>query len=482
LSFAGRSLSYAALVERMDRAAAAASHDLRAGGVVALIAPNCLEFIELACGLPEAAIAVAPINPRLTLPEIEAILGDSGARAAFVHKSVADEFGEGLRQLLDRVIVLGSDYEAWLARARPVPPEAAVSELDIFSIPYTSGTTGRPKGVMLSHRSRVLTFFGMAVEYGCYGPEDRFLAVAPLCHGAGFAFAVAALFFGARCDLLSGFDPEHVLKRLEGDGISGVFMVPTHFSAIFGLGERRLCRHSAPALKSIISNASALPQATKERIVALWGEGLLHETYGSTEAGIVTNLRPPDQLRKQQSVGQPFVGTEIRLLDDQGIPVGAGEVGELFSRSPTLFSGYLGKPEETAASVRDGWFTAGDLARADEEGYYSIVGRRKDMVISGGFNIYPREIEEVLATHPAVREAAVVGMPDPHWGESVVALVAPFPGRPLDWGEMERFCRERLAGYKLPRRWEAIDRLPRNAVGKVLKTALRARLLEQLHS
>jgi long-chain acyl-CoA synthetase len=335
---------------------------------------------------------------------------------------------------------------------------------------------------MLSHRSRAVTFFGMAAEYGCYAPEDRFLAVAPLCHGAGFAFAAAALFFGGRCDLLAGFEPERLLERLSADAISGVFLVPTHFHAIFGLGEAALSRHRAPALKAIISNASALPQSTKEKVVALWGEGLLHETYGSTEAGIVTNLRPSDQLRKQQSVGQPFVGTEVRLLDDDGNPVAPGEVGELFSRSPTLFSGYLGKPEETAAAVREGWFSAGDLARADEEGYYSIVDRKKDMIISGGLNIYPREVEEVLVAHPAVREVAVVGVPDPRWGESVVALVTPADGRPLIAGELEGFCRERLAGYKLPRRWEAVDRLPRNAVGKILKTELRARLAERSKS
>ena len=231
---------------------------------------------------------------------------------------------------------------------------------------------------------------------------------------------------------------------------------------------------AARALRTIMSNAAALPQALKEKIVDYWGPGLLHETYGSTEAGIVTNLRPRLQLEKPGCVGPPFALNEVRLLDEAGNEVGDGEVGELYSRSPYLFNGYFGRPEETAAAMRDGWVSAGDLARRDADGHYFIVDRRKDMVVSGGLNVYPREIEEVLQAHPAVREAAVIGVPDEHWGERLRAYIVPARERHVDGAALEAYCRERLAGYKVPKEFREIAALPRNVGGKVLKKELRA--------
>jgi len=315
----------------------------------------------------------------------------------------------------------------------------------------------------------------MAMEYGCYGPDDLQLGIAPMSHGAGFAFIMASLYFGGTVEVLPKFDPALVLSKLGSQEFTGVFMVPTHFHAIFGLEANVLerWRGSARVLRAIISNAAALPQATKEKIVTYFGPGLLHEAYGSTEAGIVTNLRPQHQLVRKQSVGQPFALNHVRLLDKRGDDVAPGEVGELYSSSPYVFSGYFNLPEESAAVMQGAFLTAGDLARRDEDGYLYIVDRKKDMVVTGGLNVYPREIEEVLHRHPAVLEAGVIGVPDEFWGEALQAYVTLRPGMNVRPGELETHCREALADYKVPKAFRFIAALPRNAGGKVLKVALR---------
>ena len=222
-----------------------------------------------------------------------------------------------------------------------------------------------------------------------------------------------------------------------------------------------------------MSNAAPLPQAVKEKIVAYWGDGLLHETYGSTEGGIVTNLRPQHQLTSRQSVGPAFALNQIRLVDRAGNEVESGAVGELFSASPYTFSGYWNQPEEPVSSSLEGWVSAGDLARRDDDGFYYIVDRKKDMVVSGGINIYPREIEEVLHEHPALLEAAVIGVPDDYFGESLHAFVVVRPGMHIDPEALDAHCRVFLAGYKIPKKFSFISALPRNAGGKVLKKELR---------
>jgi long-chain acyl-CoA synthetase len=376
-----------------------------------------------------------------------------------------------------RVIDLDADYEAWLTKGVAPQPRPVVDEWDTWTIPYTSGTTGKPKGVMISHRSRILTFFGKAVEYGCYGPDDRFLCITPMHHGAGISFSLAVLFFGGMLEILDKYDAEVVLRKLkfgsrEGP-FTGIFMVPTHFHSLFALPAPVLDTCRGAPIKTIICNAAPLPQATKEQIVAYFGPGILHETYGSTEGGIITNLRPPDQLRKERCVGLPFPNTLVKLVDDKGNEVGPGEVGELFSISPYLFNGYWGLPAATDDAFKDGWVSVGDLAKRDEEGFVYIVDRKKDMVISGGVNIYPREIEEVLFAHPAIADVAVIGVPDDKWGESLKAVIVTKAGASITLADITAFCQGKLAPYKVPKALRLIDALPRNANGKVLKTALR---------
>jgi long-chain acyl-CoA synthetase len=483
LTCGDESLTYGELDARTRRVTAAAIADLelRRGDRVAVFAQNCVEYPELVAGLSDAGAIVATVNPRANAAELAAACDDCGARALFVHATLEAAVQPAKFRTVERTLIVGATgsnaYAPWRDATSAIRATApGLDETDPFTLVYSSGTTGRPKGILISHRSRVLTFHAMAMEYGCYGPDDRFLSLAPMAHGAGLAFTMATLYFGGYVELVGKFDPATVVAKLAREPFSGIFMVPTHFQAIFALDRDILesYRGQAKQLRAIISNAAALPQAIKEKIVAYWGPGLLHETYGSTEAGIVTNIRPADQLLRRQSVGRPFAATEVKLLDDDGREVAAGAVGELYSRSPFLFNGYWGKPEETAACVRDGWVTAGDLARRDEDGYYYIVDRKKDMVVSGGVNIFPREIEEVLHKHPAVHEASVVGVPDDHWGERLRAFVVLRTGSNASADALIEHCKITLSGYKVPREVRFIAALPRNVGGKVLKKELRA--------
>ncbi len=467
--FGNQTLTYRYLVERAGQAAAmlAGGYGVGPGDRVALIAANRPETIELLVAVSDLGAMTAMPNPRLAAAEIAAVLADCDPRLAIVDSASAPLLAgwHGPR------LVLGPDYEAGLSQASNLVGDSACEDQP-FAIHYTSGTTGLPKGVPISHRSRVLSFLGMASEYGCYGPDDHFLALAPLCHGAGLAFALAALHVGGSTTLLDRFDPEEVLTRLHRDPITGVFFVPTHFRRMFELPPATLDRLRGHRLTALISNAAALPQPDKERVIDYFGPGLLYECYGATESGIITNLRPALQLDKANCVGTPFVATEVELRDEAGQPVEDGEVGELFSRSPYLFDGYWQRPDESAEAIHDGWVTVGDLARRDADGCYYIVDRKKDIVITGGLNVYPREIENVIARVPGVIEVAVIGRSDPDWGEALHAMVIRSPDDRVTEREIADACRAQLAGYKCPKGITFVESFPRNVAGKIVKRQL----------
>ncbi|MBM3504028.1 MAG: acyl--CoA ligase [Alphaproteobacteria bacterium] len=470
-----RRLPYRALAERARRVAAGAH--ARVGGVrghTAMMLPNCLELMEIIGGLATAGLPPATINHQSTARELAHICNNAGARLLFAHVDQEAVVREATLDTVEEIILVGGNYEDWLSRAQPVDRSYGIEEWDTFALHYTSGTTGAPKGALVPHRSRVHVMFGMASEYQCFGPEDRGLAVCPLTTGGGFTFGLAPIFFGGTLVVMPRFDAEQALRLIEAERITNINIVPTHADRFLRLGEAPFRRYDRRSLKVMVSGGAAFPIELKEKTIALFGPDVLHELYGSTEGGIFTNLRPADQRRKPNSVGQLFPMIEARYLDESGNDVAPGEAGDFFSRSPYHFNGYWKNPEATRELFRGEWITVGDVAYADEEGYVHIVGRRKDMIISGGANVYPAEIEQVLTAHPLVAEAAIVGVPDPQWGEAVRAFVALKPGAALTAEDLAQHCRRMLSGYKVPKSFRFLDKLPRDrAMGKIQRKLLR---------
>jgi long-chain acyl-CoA synthetase len=304
------------------------------------------------------------------------------------------------------------------------------------------------------------------------------LVSTPVFHGAGFLNLLAPCWFGGQAVILSRFNIERMLSLIEEHRITKAHLVPAHFAAYFALPPAQRKRRDLSSLRCVVSGTAPLAQPVKERIVDAFGTDVLHERYGSTEASIVSNLRPADQLRKSACVGLPFPMVEAQIRGPDGHTLAAGETGELWSRSPLMFSGYWRRPEAEAKAIRDGWVSAGDLARRDEEGFIYLVDRKDDMIISGGENVYPREIEEVLLRHPAVEEAAVIGVPHDFWGEAITAYVHLRTGMNAGEETLQRFCAEHLARWKLPKRIHLCGPLPRNSMGKILRRLVRAQAAE----
>jgi long-chain acyl-CoA synthetase len=467
-----REMSYATLAERIVRVSNAARSLIPASGArAAVIMSNHIEYLEIVCGLAAAGIEVCTIAPSSSPAEIEYICGDASVELIFTDPALEENLRAAAPDVR-HIVPVGSAYEDLLSAASSTEmPEPGDWE-NIFSIPYTSGSTGRPKGVLLSHRARVLSCYAMASEHGCYGPDDRAVATTPMFHGSGFLMTLAPVFFGGYVELLSNFDVERLMATIDRIGATSTFMIPSHFSALFAMGDKRF-KYRRETLKSVIVGTAPLAQSMKERIIEYMGEGRLFERYGSTEAAIVSALRPPDQLRKESSVGLPICATRVQILDPEGNEIGPGEVGELYSTSPYMFSGYLNLPDLAEKAMRGNSFTAGDLARRDEEGYIYLIGRKHDMIISGGENIYPREIEEVLLAHPVIDQAAVIGMPHDYWGEEVVALLVLRDAMDVADDELRTICRRQMARYKVPKRFKRVGSLPLNRAGKIDRTALR---------
>jgi acyl-CoA synthetase (AMP-forming)/AMP-acid ligase II len=461
---------------------------LNAGDRIALLVGNSVHYWELYFGIARAGFACVPINTHLTAAEAGFILTDSGAttliydgaRAGLVEEMGGATLLAGVRHLI-AIDKKGSDaraYEELLSDAAGTPPALEVNQESASLLVYTSGTTGQPKGVVLSHRA--LFGDGLSQVLGHYQRhDDRFITATPLYHLAAAARVHAVAIAGGTQLVLEDFDPELLLTFAEKERATSTLMVATMARRILEVLETR--SFDLSSLRSVVHGAAPTPFEVLVAICERLPVGH-YVGWGLTEGGtFLTSLHPDDYRdpdgkinRRLTSVGREAVNAEVILIDDDGkVVTGTGERGELVVRSDRMMTGYWNQPDNTAEVLRDGWLHTGDVAHADDEGFLYIVDRKKEMIISGGVNIYPLEIEKVLEAHPGVLEVAVIGVPDKKWGETPMAVVVPRPGHHLQEEELVAFAKHSLAGFKVPRQVRIVDRLPRNSVGKVAKSELR---------
>jgi long-chain acyl-CoA synthetase len=462
-------LSYAEL----DDASARVASLLRERGVepgdrVALMLPNVPQFAIVYYGVLRAGAAVLPMNVLFKRREVAFLLGDSEAKVLAAWHGSAEEAELGAAETgTECLIVAPGEFEQVLGSVAPLAEVADRDPSDTAVILYTSGTTGTPKGAELTHAN-----LGRNAEVSrqlfSLDAQSVILGSLPLFHSFGQTCSLnAALLAGGAVTLLPRFDAGKALEIVERDRVTVFMGVPTMYNALLNHPERG--RFDVSSLQVCVSGGASLPVELLHGFEQAFGCTIL-EGYGLSETSPVASFNHPGAERKPGSIGTPVDGVEMKLVDAGGSDVPLGEVGEILIRGHNVMKGYWRKPEATAAAVSaDGWFASGDLARQDEDGYFFIVDRKKDLIIRGGYNVYPREIEEVLYSHPAVCEVAVVGVPHPELGEEVGAAVALKPGADVTADELREFVKEQIAAYKYPRLVWFVEELPKTATGKILK-------------
>jgi acyl-CoA synthetase (AMP-forming)/AMP-acid ligase II len=463
---------------------------LSKGDRVCVLAYNCLEWVEIYAATAMAGLVAVPINFRLLGAEIQYIVENCEARAIIVQHALLDAI-ETVRGEFsvpaENFIVFGAahrpagyrDYENLIAKASDRATDASVAADDPWTLMYTSGTTGKPKGAIRSHRGSAVLSLVTEVEMGIRR-SDAALLVMPMCHANSLYFFGAFAYLGAACTIYSrkSFDPEHLLRTLADGGATFTSLVPTHYIMMLGLPAAARARHDVGAVTKLMISSAPARRDTKLAIMEHFRNSGLFELYGSTEAGWVTMLQPEEQLTKLGSVGRECVGSRpVRLLDPDGNDVPDGEPGELYSCNAYTFDGYWKLPEKTKEAFRGDYCTVGDLARRDGDGYLYLVDRKSNMIISGGENVYPSEVEALVGAHPKVKDVAIIGVADAKWGERVHAVIIPAEGETATAEEILDWCRSRIAGHKRPRSASFIaeDEMPRTATGKILHRVLRQR-------
>ena len=449
---------------------------LTRGDRLALLAMNSIEHLEIHLASMRTGIILVPLNFRLALPELDYIIENCGPRLLICGQAYA-ETGQALR--VENLLVLGGSYESSLNLA--APPAETTEAIDASAgnlILYTSGTTGRPKGAILSNGALFARIHSNLFEYAVRS-EDRFLQCLPLFHIAANVTSSYA-YAGATNVLLPEFSPSAVLDLIASQRITAALLVPTMINAIVNHPDAGTADLSS--LQTLAYGASPIPPVVLRHAIELFGCGFV-QLFGMTETNACTVLRrndhdPERHPERLSSAGTEALGFAVRIVDDRDVDVAPGTVGEVICRGPAVMDGYWNAPEATADALRGGWMHTGDLGYRDADGYLFVTDRKKDMVVSGGENVYPREVEDVLFEHPDVREAAVIGVPDERWGERVHAVLVPAEDAELDPQAVLVYARSRLAGYKVPKTAEISTALPKNATGKVLKTELR-RLWQQ---
>ncbi|MGI9333785.1 MAG: AMP-binding protein, partial [Gammaproteobacteria bacterium] len=460
------------------------------GDRVAVLAYNRVEWAEIYVAVAKAGLVAVPINFRLTGPEARYILEDSSAAALIVEDALVPVI-ESVRNTISlpekRFVVLGAtpagwrNYEALLGAGAETEPAASVSADDPWCLMYTSGTTGKPKGAIRSHRGMAMLALMTQAELGLQR-SDHALLVMPMCHANSLNFFTAFACGGGAITIFShqSFDPAFCLRVFRETGATFTSLVPTHYTMLLDEPPAQHGDGTFDRVEKLMISSAPARADTKRAVMEMFPNSGLFELYGSTEAGWVTMLHPDEQFEKLGTVGREVTGSApIRLLDDDGREVADGEPGELFSCSPYAFDGYWNLPDKTAEAFRGDYLTVGDIALRDEDGFIRLLDRKKNLIISGGENVYPSEVEAMLATHPAVREVAVIGRPHPKWGERVQAAIVRRVGHETSEAELIAWAKERLAGYKRPRDivFLADDEMPRNATGKILHRKLRELLV-----
>jgi len=465
----GRTLTYGELEDGSARVATLLrEHGLEPGDRVGVMLPNVLEFPLAYYGVLRAGGIVVPMNVLLKRREIAFYLEDSGAKLLLAWHGFAGEARAGAADAGSELIAIEpEELAATLAGLEPTATMAAVDDTDTAVILYTSGTTGKPKGAELSHLNLLRNAEVSARTNTTVGQGDVVLGALPLFHSFGQTVSMnASALVGATLTLVPKFDPGEALETMARDGVTHFYGVPTMYGAMLhhpGAGDFDLS-----SLRVCMTGGSSMPVEVLRGFEDAFGTIVL-EGYGLSETSPVASCNHPDRERRPGSIGTPIEGVEMRIVDEAGEAVPQGEVGEIVIRGHNIMKGYWKRPDATAEAMRGGWFHSGDMGREDEDGYFYVVDRKKDLIIRGGYNVYPREVEELLYEHPAIREAAVVGVPHDEWGEEVGAAVVLEPGATVAPEEISAWVRERIAAYKYPRVVWFLDDLPKGPTGKILK-------------
>ena len=471
---------------RTDRLASALARlGIGKNSKVAELLFNCSELVEAFLAVCKLGAINVPLNFRLKAPEVLYQITDSDTELVV--------FGEEFTPLVEEIrgeipgvtfICVGNnipdfakEFHSVLESGEDEPPAVAIHDDDPAFIMYTSGTTGKPKGAVLTHKNQMMNVLNCTIEFTRAAgqlSDQRVQFVAPLFHEAALAVALLSLSISSCLCINKYFIPEQVAAQIQNERITCTLLIPVMSTVLLSTVD--LSKYDTSSLRFLISGAAILPTETRRQIYEAFPRVMLFDVFGQTEMSPVTcMLKPEDAERTTASVGLPAVNVEVHVVDSEDRDVPIGEVGEIVYRGPTVMKEYYHKPEETAETLRNGWFHSGDLVRQDEEGFVYVVDRKKDMIISGGENIYAAELEDVLYENPRVLEAAIIGVYDDVWGETVMAVVVPREGENLTEEDVINWCGDRLASYKKPRRVEFLDELPRNASMKVLKYELRER-------
>jgi long-chain acyl-CoA synthetase len=464
-----RILTYGQLDERSGRVAGLLTGlGVEPGDRVALMLPNVPEFPVLYYGVLRAGATVVPMNPLLKAREVEFYLGDSGARVIFAWHATAGESDKGAEAAGAHLVPVATEtFDRLLGEHAPLMAVSDLADDATAVILYTSGTTGKPKGAELTHANLRRNAAVSASTLFHLEPDDVVMGCLPLFHSFGQTCGLNAVVGSGAClTLVPRFDPGKALEVIQRDRVTVFEGVPTMYVALLNHPERG--DYDVGSLRLCVSGGAALPVEVLRGFEEAFGCIIL-EGYGLSETSPVASFNHPGRERKPGSIGTPIEGVEIRVVDPAGQDVPAGGVGEIAIRGHNIMKGYWRHEQATGEAIPDGWFRTGDLARQDEDGYLFIVDRKKDLIIRGGYNVYPREIEEVLYEHPAVAEAAVIGIPHRTHGEEVGAAVVLKPGAEATATELQAFCKERVAAYKYPRHVWLEATLPKTATGKLLR-------------